>query len=140
LDYTVDNVVHVAIFVGIALGLYRPAGHERYLLALGLLLAGFGLCAFVVYRFILKRTPGELERSPLVIRLMASLLVNRDFAYLIVLFALINRLNWFLWATAFGTYLFALALWLAVLNERRAHKESGVEKPVNVAGTRPESD
>ena len=87
LDYTVDNVVHVAVFAGIAVGLYRETGHGRYLLALLILLAGFGLCALTVNRYILKRTPDELEASPRVIRLMATLLTNRDFAYLVLVFS-----------------------------------------------------
>ena len=120
LDYTVDNVVHVAIFTGMAVGLYRDTGHGRYLLALLVLLAGFGLCALVVNRYILKRTTDELTRSSRVIRLMATLLTNRDFAYLVLAFSVVNRLSWFLLATAFGTYLFAAILWLAALSEKRA--------------------
>ena len=120
LDYAVDNVVHVAVFAGIAVGLYRGAHNGLYLLALLLLLAGFGLCALVVYRHILKRTPDELKRSPLAIRLMATLLTNRDFAYLVLAFAVIGRLNWFLWATALGTYLFAAVLWLAAISDHNS--------------------
>jgi len=120
LDYTVDNVVHVAIFTGIAVGLYRDTGQGQYLFALLLLLAGFGLCALVVYQYILKRTIDELKQAPRVIRLMAALLTNRDFAYLVLIFALVDRLNWFLWATALGTYLFAAILWHAAFSERRA--------------------
>ena len=36
--------------------------------------------------------------------------MNRDFAYLLVLFAIFDHLDWFLWGTAFGTYLFAVLL------------------------------
>ena len=115
-----DNVVHVAIFTGMAVGLYRDTGHERYLLALYILLAGFGLCALAVNRYILGRTTDELKRSPRVIQLMATLLANRDFAYLVLIFSVVDRLNWFLWATAFGTYLFAAILWFTALSEKRA--------------------
>lgn len=125
LDYTVDNVVHVAIFTGMAVGLYRDTGHGRYLLALSILLAGFGLCALVVNRYILKRTTDELNQSPLVIRLMATLLTNRDFAYLVLAFSVVDRLNWFLWGTTFGTYLFAATLSFAAFSERRTQKTRG---------------
>jgi len=120
LDYTVDNVVHVAVFIGIAAGLYHETGHSHYFIALSLLPVGFGLCALTVYRHILKRSPDELQRSPRVIRLMATLLTNRDFAYVVLAFAIVDRLNWFLWATALGTYLFAAILWHAAFSERRA--------------------
>ncbi len=124
LDYTVDNVVHVAVFTGMALGLYRDTGYARYLLALLILLGGFGLCALVVNRYILKRTTDELKQSHPVIRLMATLLTNRDFAYLVLAFSVVDRLNWFLWGTAFGTYLFAATLSFAAFSERRTQKNS----------------
>lgn len=130
LDYTVDNVVHVAIFVGVAVGLYRETENEGYLFALALLLAGFGLCALVVYLYILKKTAEELERAPRIIRLMATLFTNRDFAYLVLAFAVAGRLNWFLWATALGTYLFAGVLWLAALFEGKAVSERPLQKNV----------
>ena len=130
LDYIVDNVVHLAVFTGIAVGLSHETGRWQYLLALSLLLVGFGLCALVVYRHILKRTPDELQRSPKVIRLMATLLTNRDFAYLVLAFAIADRLNWFLWATALGTYLFAAVLTLAAFNEKKSRAKS----PARAAG------
>ncbi len=127
LDYTVDNVVHVAVFAGMAVGLYLDTGLARYLLALSVLLVGFGLCALTVNRYILKRSTDELKRSPRVIRLMATLLTNRDFAYLVLAFAVIDRLDWFLWATAFGTYLFAAVLVCAALSEKRGRLAAGAE-------------
>jgi MoaA/NifB/PqqE/SkfB family radical SAM enzyme/phosphatidylglycerophosphate synthase len=120
LDYAVDNVVHVAVFIGIAAGLYHETGRSQYILALSLLLVGFGLCALVVYRRILKRSPDELQGSPRLIRLMATLLTNRDFAYVVLAFAIVGRLDWFLWATAWGTYLFAAVLEVAAFKEKRA--------------------
>ena len=135
LDYTVDNVVHVAIFAGIAVGLYRDTGHGRYFLVLAVLFAGFGLCALAVNRHILKRTPDQLKHAPPIIRLMATLLTNRDFAYLVLAFSVVGRLDWFLLGTAFGTYLFAATLMLAALSERRVgHTPGFTKKPSPVKG------
>jgi hypothetical protein len=61
--------------------------------------------ALAVHRFTGHRAdkPGSSE----VPRLMA-LLANRDFAYLVGVLALVNRLEWFIVGASFGTYLFAL--------------------------------
>jgi len=119
LDVITDNIVHVAIFVGMALGLYHGTGDGRYIQALWFLLGGFGLCAVTVYFCILRLSPEVLKQSPKVMRLMA-LLTNRDFAYLIVVLALIHRLQWFLFGAAAGTYLFAAILWTLSLYQKRA--------------------
>jgi hypothetical protein len=91
------------------------------------------LCALAVNRYILKRTTDELKQSPRAIRLMATLLANRDFAYLVLVFSVIDHLNWFLWGCAFGTYLFAAILVLAGLSERRAGLAPGSAPTEGVA-------
>ncbi len=111
LDVITDNLVHAAVFAGIAYGLHRDTGDPIYLQALWLMLGGFGLCIVAVWQCILRRTEKELERSPRLMRFMA-LMTNRDFAYLVFLLAVIHRLNWFLMGAAIGTYLFAVILWI----------------------------
>jgi phosphatidylglycerophosphate synthase len=119
LDVITDNVVHVAIFVGIAVGVYRVTGNLSYMLMLWILMGGFTLCAVSVYYCILRKGAEELKASPRLTRIMA-LLTNRDFAYVIVLFALVHRLNWFLTATAAGTYFFSAVLWVATLRDKKS--------------------
>ncbi len=48
------------------------------------------------------------------------MLSNRDFAYIVVVLALVQRLHWFLIGAAVGTYLFAATLWLTSFYEKRA--------------------
>jgi phosphatidylglycerophosphate synthase len=119
LDMITDNIVNVAIFAGIAFGLYHETADGIYLKVLLFLFGGFGLCAISVYYNISRRSQDELRRSPKITRFMA-LLTNSDFAYLIVALALIHRLQWFLFAVAVGTYLFAATLWAASLYKKRA--------------------
>jgi phosphatidylglycerophosphate synthase len=124
LDLVTDNGVHVVLFVAIALGLYRETGDAGYMRALIFLLAGFVLCAVSVYYLILKREPDELRRSPAALRLMA-LMANRDFAYLLVALALVNRLGWFLKGAAAGSFLFAATLWaLSIIGNRPAQDQT----------------
>ncbi len=125
LDIVTDNLVHLAVFSGIALGLYRASGDAGYLRALGFLMGGFGLCAVAVYDCILRRRPAVVSCSSKTLRLMV-LLSNRDFAYLIVVLAAVHRLNWFLIGAAVGSYLFAAALWAIRFYENRGVSQSGV--------------
>jgi len=80
-------------------------------------MGGFGLSIVAVYHCILRRSPDELRRSPITIRLM-TLLASRDFAYLVVVLAIFNRLSWFLIGAAAGSYLFAAALWIISIREK----------------------
>lgn len=118
-DVVTDNIVHAAIFIGLALGLHHrdPTGHS--LVFLGILLGGFACGVIVSYVFLVLRPDfasgggppvswkGKVRRWVLAAFRAA---MNRDFAYLLVLFAIVDHLDWFLWGTAFGTYLFAVLL------------------------------
>ena len=118
-DVMTDNVVHVAIFIGLGVGQYRqhPDGHYAVLMAL--LLGGFGCAAAAVY-WVFLREPQALHAAPpprttrgkiraLLLRGYESVM-NRDFAYLLFGLAVIGRLHWFFWGAAFGTYVFAASL------------------------------
>jgi phosphatidylglycerophosphate synthase len=121
-DVITDNIVHVAIFAGLGVGLYHQLPRSHWFALLVIMLGGFALAGSLSY-FFLERRPGFARSGGKSVsfkgkvrrRLLQGLeaLMNRDFAYLLVLFALVGRLHWFLWATAFGTYLFSfLLVWI----------------------------
>lgn len=118
LDIVTDNIVHAAIFVGVAFGLYHDAGDTIYLRFLWAMLGGFGVCLIAVYQCILRLDEETLQQSPGTLRVMA-LVTNRDFAYLVFALALIGRLDWFLFGAAVGSYLFAIGLWVISFREKK---------------------
>jgi hypothetical protein len=99
-----------------ALGIARQTGDRRYVFVLGVLLGGFALCAIAVGKAF--RPVGNGIRSETLDKL-TGLLANRDFAYLLVVFALLNGLKWFLLSAAAGTYLFAATLFFLDFRRKR---------------------
>jgi len=120
LDVVTDNVVHAAVFVGLLVGCYRVEHSRAYLYLIPILLGGFAMCAYATWRaFAIK---GEQAKAWLD---KVDRWSGRDFAYLLVVLALINRLEYFAWGTAFGTYVFALALiWITGRTESSMKTES----------------
>jgi phosphatidylglycerophosphate synthase len=107
LDITADQVVHVSLFVAIAVGLSR-AGSDAPVLALGASAALGAVISFaVVLRGMLRPEAG---RSSHLARLIDAA-TSRDFAYPLLLLAVLDRLEIFLWLAAVGSHVF----WILIL-------------------------
>ncbi len=117
LDVITDTIVNLLVFVGIFIGCYRASYNPIYPRLLALMIGGYGLCGLAYYWAV--RVTGEDNA-----RWTATIdrATSRDFGYLLLAFALADRLQWFAGGIAFGTYLFALVLVGAVMIKRPARK------------------
>ena len=114
LDVIMDNVVHLFLFPSIALGLYRREYDTLYFVLGGLSLGGIliSMAVYLPYLWRRQRVHSSLAR-------LHEHLASRDFAYILPVLALVDKLQWFLWATTIGTYLFAAAWVVLAARERR---------------------
>lgn len=108
LDLIGDQVVHAAVFAGIAVGLWRSGLDGPFLWLGGSAVLG-GLIAFVVVvRGMTKK--GEPNRR---LQKLIDGATSRDFSVLVLALACLNHLEWFLWMAAIGSHAFwVLALGL----------------------------
>lgn len=120
LDILTDNVVHMAIFAGLGWGLFLAQGGWRGTASLPwlpLALGGAAVFANAMALWLVTRamaigkrqgwsSPQQAARVEFILKNMAS----RDFSVLLLLFAVIGKLSWFLWMTAIGANLFWLML------------------------------
>jgi phosphatidylglycerophosphate synthase len=122
LDLWGDNVVHVAIFYGLGIGLYKDTGLPHYLV-LGRLatigtLVSASIASWQTYKksnsssFTSVAGDASKVRGVWQARLVrwSDALARRDFIYGVVILALIGHLEWFLWACSLGVIAYALVL------------------------------
>ncbi len=116
LDIAADNVVHMAIFAGVAWGLFLQQGFGAgswLPFALGAAaVLGNGLSFWLVNRAKTLRgrqawvNPTQAARSDFIFKNM----ISRDFSVVLLLFALVGKLEWFLWLAAVGSNIFWVVL------------------------------
>jgi 1L-myo-inositol 1-phosphate cytidylyltransferase / CDP-L-myo-inositol myo-inositolphosphotransferase len=118
-DIAMDNVVHTAIFAGMAVGSYLSLeGSDGAWVPLALgsaAVLGNGLSFWLVTRAQkIKaasgwKTPVQAAWSDFMLKNVAS----RDFSAIVLIFAVIGKIDWFLWMAAIGSVVFSLLmLWV----------------------------
>jgi len=104
-----DYLVNFAVLAGVVWHV-RVTRPEAPLVPLGLLLAsGWALSGASAW-WLFLRNPG---RHPAGLLRFLQRLASRDFVYLILVLALVDRLEWFFYAAAVGAHLFWIGLFVA---------------------------
>lgn len=116
LDIAGDNLVHMGVFAGIAYGAYvREAGSDPAWvpLVLGAVAVLGNLLSFWLVSRAQRikaankwKSPVQAAWSDFIMRNVAS----RDFSIVVLIFALLDKLPWFLWIAAAGSTVFWLVL------------------------------
>jgi hypothetical protein len=99
-----DNVVHLALFSGIAIGLYRRAPAPRLMILGALLVIGVLVSMATVWWSIVRHRATAAQQR------LFEAFASREFAYVLVVLTAAGLLEWFLWAAAIGNYLFSAGL------------------------------
>lgn len=114
LDIGLDQVVHIAVFAAIAMGLSQ-AGVRPPSAALGISAVAGALIAFALVvrgrRQAAREADAELER-------FIDAASTRDFTVLVLVLAVVDRLDWFLWLCGIGVHGFWILLLVRQLPRR----------------------
>jgi phosphatidylglycerophosphate synthase len=138
LDFWGDNVVHSALFGTIAIAWNSASGQTWPLLLGAAAILGTILSAAFVYRY----TMAQVEQGPLFTSVsrspdspfsrLADVLARRDFLYLLVILAALEKERWFLAMAALGSPIYFLLL-LAIALAGRRRKAPAAEEGTGVA-------
>jgi len=126
LDIICDNIVHFFVFGAIGWGMHGATGDKIYIYLGGLAALG-SLTAFILlYTFLLKKNANTQPTSPLLESRYSLIekLSNRDFIHFLMLMALINLMDVFIFLAAVGANAFASYLIYSRFMEFRVAKSS----------------
>jgi phosphatidylglycerophosphate synthase len=121
IDYHLDNLVHLGIFAAIVKAVYTKKPEPSVLLLGGFLIAGMLMSGVAI-------AVKKIRPTQNVNRLLA-MIMHRDFSLIVLLAALFDRLEWFLWAAAAGINLFWPFVLHLLMRERRVPTGTPREHP-----------
>jgi phosphatidylglycerophosphate synthase len=125
LDFWGDNVVHSAVFMAIGFEWWLRTGSPLPMFLATAAVAGTFVSAGMVFFSTMRKKDGQgplytsvvdeqrqeaMDQRRRRIAAIADYLSRRDFIYLVVILAWFEKLEWFLVASAIGTWCFAAAL------------------------------
>ena len=113
LDVVGDNVVHLVLFTGIAVGVYRHAPDARFVVLAIVLVSGLLVSMATVWWSFVHHHPTPAQRR------LFEAFASREFAYVLVVLTAAGLLEWFVWGAALGNWVFSAAL--IALGRTRVH-------------------
>ena len=113
LDTWCDNLINLFAFTGIMLGVSRDQGIHQALIPFFILLLGAALILVLIYYP--KGGKGVFFKGTKAFAVI-EVLASRNFIYIILLFAVMGRLDFFLWLAGYGSM--AFALWLYIVKQK----------------------
>jgi phosphatidylglycerophosphate synthase len=125
LDFWGDNVVHMAVFAAMAVGLARATGLDWPLACGASAVLGTAASAWVVYqRTMIGPKDGPLftsvaTRRETTVSRIADAVSRRDFIYLVLIMSAFGKADWFIVLAAIAVPAFFLALLVVAWNDRR---------------------
>ncbi len=128
LDFWGDNVVHVAVFSAMGIGLARATGGQWPLYCGASAVAGTIASALFVYlRTMADEKDGPLYTSvarhgPTRLSRIVDALSRRDFIYLVLIMSVFGKADWFVLLSAFATPVFFFATVAVASGEHRVAK------------------
>jgi phosphatidylglycerophosphate synthase len=121
LDLAGDQLVHLAVFIGIPLGLSRQ-GLEAPWLFLG---ASAGLGTLLSFWVVARGLLNPALRGNARLQRLIDATTNRDFSVLVFLLAVVGALEWFVWLAAVGVHVFWITVRLLQRSSRADNPKPG---------------
>jgi len=102
LDIIGDQVVHIAVFVGIGVGLWRM-GVEAPVLPLA---ASAGVGVVISFLVVLRGMTAPPEKQNARLQALIDKMTNRDFSVVLLALAIADQMKLFLWMVGIGVHVF----------------------------------
>lgn len=109
LDTSCDNAINIFIFTGIMLGVTNSKG-LTYAMTPFLLLV-LGGCSIFYFIYFPKGGKGSFFKNTPIYEVI-EILASRNFIYIVFLFSIAGKLEWFLWLAGIGSNIFAISIYI----------------------------
>ena len=119
IDLIGDQIVHFAVFLGIGLGVARQDASTPALILGASAAVGVVFCLLVILRGMNMTSDHQSLFGKLV-----DATANRDFSALLLILALIGRMQWFLWMAGIGIHLFWIMMLALQVHATRAVRQA----------------